>query len=402
MSDKPLFVIKRNLQKSAQTGLTFEDQLNDSYLADICKKITGRSDYECHYVENDYKDDFLPNTYNKGRLATLRYGDYVHFITFSEQSVTGRNSSIQSVSTAFNMYYMCPYMKKDLYYYFICTKGNPTTDYHMFIYRLMVTIGFKFLNFLAPTPFVTIEDMMRARDENRSTNKSNNSTYISKNEEGKYEAYCKTYGASKYESSLICYAMSSIIGSAAKINLYEILEGNLKELPKSSLEVLRKMNTVNIIKTDLTFEKRIFEESSGNQLRSPRYQYNLLNKLGEKHCALCGCTIPDIIQGAHVWPVASIKANHLISIDDKVRYATDGDNGLWLCENHHKLFDRNIIAISSDGSIKYDRSLASTHIPYLQSLTENTHLSDLYLNDNFLYYVKMRNRVLSPSNYVSL
>ena len=340
MSDKPLFVIKRNLQKSAQTGLTFQDQLDDESLKDICQKITGRSDYICQYVDNDYSDDFLTNTYNKGRLATLRYGDYVHFITFSEMAIEGRNSSIQSVPTAFNIYYMCPYEKKKLYYYFICRSGNPATDYHMFIYRLMQTVGFTFLNFPTPSAaisFVTIEDMMRARDENRGTNKSNNSTYISKNEDGEYEAYCKTYGASKYESSLICYAMSKIIGHAEKIKLYEILEGNLKELPESSLQVLRKMDMVDIIKTDLTFEKRIFEESRGNQLRSPRYQYNLLDKLGEKHCALCGCTIPDIIQGAHIWPVASIRAAKSISLDDKVRYATDGDNGLWLCENHHMI-----------------------------------------------------------------
>lgn len=403
MSNKPLFVIKRNLQKSAQTGLTFQDQLDDESLKDICQKITGRSDYDCQYVEDNYSDDFLASTYNKGRLATLRYGDYVHFITFSELAVEGRNSSIQSVPTAFNIFYMCPYEKKRLYYYFICKSGNPATDYHMFIYRLMQTVGFTFLNFptsSATTSFVTIEDMMRARDENRGTNKSNNSTYISKNEDGKYEVYCKTYGASKYESSLICYAMSKIIRCAEKIKLYEILEGNLKELPESSLQVLRKMGTVDIIKTDLTFEKRIFEESHGNQLRSPRYQYNLLAKLGEKHCALCGCTIPDIIQGAHIWPVASIKAAKLISIDDKVRYATDGDNGLWLCENHHKLFDRNIIAIMSDGSVKYNHSLSTDHIPYLHTLTENTQLSSMYLNDNFMHYLELRNRVLDTASYV--
>jgi hypothetical protein len=403
MSDKPLFIIKRNLQKTMQTGLTFQDQLDDSYLKDICQKITGRSDYDCQYVENDYSDMFLPNTYNKGRLATLRYRDYVHFITFSEQAIEGRNSSIQSVPTAFNIFYMCPYDKKKLYYYFICKSGNPATDYHMFIYRLMETVGFTFLNFPGPSPvtsFVTIEDMMRARDENRGTNKSNNSTYISKNENGEYEAYCKTYGASKYESSLICYAMSMIIGHTEKIKLYEILEGDLKELPSSSLQVLRKMDTVDIIKTDLTFEKRIFEESRGNQLRSPSYQYNLLNKLGEKHCALCGCTIPDIIQGAHIWPVANIRSANSISIDDKVRFATDGDNGLWLCENHHKLFDRNIIAILSDGTVKYNNRLSPVHVPYLHALTENTQLPPIYLNDNFKRYVELRNRALNTASYV--
>ena len=403
MSDKPLFVIKRNLQKSAQTGLTFQDQLDESDLKDICQKITGRSDYDCRYVENDYQDEFLTKTYNQGRLATLRYGGYVHFITFSEPVIRGRNSSIQSVPTAFNIFYMCPHEKKKLYYYFICKSGNPATDYHMFIYRLMKTVGFTFLNFPVPLPatsFVTIEDMMRARDENRGTNKSNNSTYISKNEYGEYEAYCKTYGASKYESSLICYAMSGIIGHAEKIKLYEILEGNLTELPESSLQVLEKMDTVDIVKTDLTFERRIFEESRGDKLRSPRYQYNLLDKLGEKRCALCGCTIPDIIQGAHVWPVASIRAANSISLDDKVKCATDGDNGLWLCENHHKLFDRNIIAISDDGAVLYKKSLSPTHIAYLRTLTEHTRLPAIYLNQKFKRYVELRNKALSAASYV--
>ena len=404
MCDKPLFVIKRNLQKSKSTGSTFQDQLNNENLKDICQKITGCTDYECRFVENDYSDEFLSDSYNKGRLATLRYNDYVHFISFSELTVRGRNSSVQSVATAFNSFYMCPYEKKRLYYYFICREGNPATDYHMFIYRLMETVGFKFLNFPIPstvTKFVTIEDMMRARDENRGTNKSNNSTYISKNEYGEYEAFCKTYGASKYESSLICYAMSMIIGHNKKIKLYEILEGNLKELPNSSLQVLRKMNTVDIIKTDMTFEKRIFEESRGNQLRSPRYQFNLLNKLGEKHCAFCGCAIPDIIQGAHIWPVSSIKADNTISIDDKVRFATDGDNGLWLCENHHKLFDRNIIAVMTDGSIKYCHNLSAEHVPYLRTLTERTHLPYAFLSDRFKRYVELRNRSLNIVNYVS-
>lgn len=53
----------------------------------------------------------------------------------------------------------------------------------------------------------------------------------------------QNFGASKYESSLICYAMSMIHGQAGKIRLYEILEGNLKKLPKASLQVLEKMGT---------------------------------------------------------------------------------------------------------------------------------------------------------------
>jgi len=115
---------------------------------------------------------------------------------------------------------------------------------------------------------------------------------------------------------------------------------------------------------------------------------------------MCGCTIPDIIQGAHIWPVASIRAAKSINIEDKVRYATDGDNGLWLCENHHKLFDRNIIAIMSDGSVKYNHSLSTTHIHYLHTLTENTRLPTIYLNDNFKHYIELRNRIIDTASYV--
>lgn len=404
MKDKPLFVIKKNLQKTAQTGITFQSQLNDTILKDICKKITGRTDYDCQYVDDDYSDDVLSNTYNKGRLAILRDGEYVHFITFSEQNIRGRNSSVQSVPTAFNLFYLCPRKKKKIYYYFICEDGNSATDYHMFVYRLMKTVGFVFLNASLASPinsFVTIEDMMRARAENREINKSNHSTFISKNENGEYEAYCKTFGASKYESSLICYAMSMIHGQAGKIRLYEILEGNLKKLPKASLQVLEKMGTVDIIETDLTFEKRAFEASRGDCLRSPRYQYNLLRKLGEKHCALCGCAIPDLIQGAHVWPVASIKADRSISAEDKVQIATDGDNGIWLCENHHKLFDRNIIAISGDGTVKYNRDLPTEYIPYLQDFTENRQLPSVYLNEKFRHYIELRNKTLDAARYTN-
>lgn len=115
---------------------------------------------------------------------------------------------------------------------------------------------------------------------------------------------------------------------------------------------------------------------------------------------MCGCTIPDIIQGAHIWPVASIRAAKSISIDDKVRYATDRDNGLWLCENHHKLFDRNIIAIMSDGSVKYNHSLSTAHIPYVHKLTENTQLPSMYPTNSFKYYVELRNKVLDTASYV--
>ena len=80
----PHFTIKKNLQKSKNTGIYFSDILNDDVLSDVCYKITGKHDYTLNFVENDYKDEFLSDTYNKGRLAILQYESTIHYISFSE------------------------------------------------------------------------------------------------------------------------------------------------------------------------------------------------------------------------------------------------------------------------------------------------------------------------------
>lgn len=43
------------------------------------------------------------------------------------------------------------------------------------------------------------------RKVNADRNRSNNSTYLTKGTDGALEVYGKTYGANKYETSLICY-----------------------------------------------------------------------------------------------------------------------------------------------------------------------------------------------------
>lgn len=60
--ENPKFIIKRNMQKSAQTGIYFDDLVTHRILEEICVWITGRVDYEVEFVENDYSDEFLePN-----------------------------------------------------------------------------------------------------------------------------------------------------------------------------------------------------------------------------------------------------------------------------------------------------------------------------------------------------
>ena len=268
----PHFIIKANLQKSKITGIYFSDHVTPEVLRDVCRRITGQTDFTHEYVDNDYQDEFLEKSYNKGRMAVMQYEDAVSYISFSELEISGRNSSVQSVPTAYNMFFSNPYPVKRLYYYFLNVSGNAETDYQILIYRLMNTIGFQFLN-ASPdllrriTAFHSVEDIIFNRRINAGRNRSNNSTFITRGNAGEIEIYGKTYGANKYETSLICYALAQLWQSGQSMKLYEVLEGDLKELPESSLKVIRHMGVIDIIPTDMTLEKRIYEKE--NSLRSP-------------------------------------------------------------------------------------------------------------------------------------
>ena len=391
--ETPHFIIKSNLQKSKQTGKYFKDVITENVMTDICFKITGLTKYTFEFVENEYVDEFLPKTYNKGRLAILQYKDNVSYISFSEKDINGRNSSVQSVPTAFNMFYLNEYPNKKLYYYFLCNIGAGT-NYQLFMYRLMKTVGFIYLNdseMLGQQicPFTSIEDIIHSRKINTDRNQGNNATYITKSNAKQFDVYGKTYGASKYETSMICYAISTLLQTNQRATIYEMVEGDLKNLPQPSVDVLNKMGNVDIVSTDMQLEKKVFTEN--NSLRSPKYIYNLLSHLGRKHCALCNCEIPELIQGAHIWPVSKIKKSPLLSLDDKIKHATSAENGLWLCENHHKMFDEDLITINPDGSITYKEDLEEQHIIFINTVTTTLSLPSEILTEQFLEYLSLRN-----------
>lgn len=394
---KPHFIIKNNLQKSKQTGVYFSDAVTEKVLRDVCRRITGETDFTFDYVDNHYQDEFLGPTYNKGRIAILQHLDAVYYISFSEPIIAGRNSSIQSVPTAYNLFYSNPYPEKKLCYYFLNSSGNAETDYQLLIYRLMRTIGFKFLNaddalLKKIPPFHSIEDIIFNRRLNTGKNRSNNSTFITKGESGDVEVYGKTYGANKYETSLFCYALAALCQPGQKMKLYEVLEGDLKELPASSLDVIREMGVMEVIPSDLKLEKKIFKKY--NSLRSPRYIYNLSGKLGNKHCALCDCEIPELIQGAHIWPVSEIKKTPTMTFDEKLECALDGENGLWLCENHHKMFDSGLFTFDEDGHVVFDSGIDKRHKNYINAITTKKELPEAFLTGRFIKYLRRRNKTV--------
>ncbi len=393
--DKPKFIIKNNMNKSSVTGVYMKDILKENVLKDVCQKITGTTEFTVDFVDNEYEDDCLSKSFNKGRLATLVYDDNNAFISFSEETVEGRNSAVQSIGTAFNIFYQSTAHNKELYYYFLGKGPGFETAYLLSTYRQMQTIGFKFLNPEVLTSsinsFSSVEDLILSRKNTSGKNKGNNSSYITKEKSKEIEIYGKTYGANKYDAAMLTFTAAALADAHKQhITLYEIIEGNLEHMPKACAETLDLMGNVSVISTDIEFDKNQFENNTA--LRSPRYKVNLLDRVGIKHCPLCHCEIPEIIQGAHVWPISLIKKKPM-TFDEQFKHAISGDNGIWLCENHHKLFDENIIRFNKSGELEICTSERDEKA-FIMKITEENKLPDYYFSDQFFKYLDLRNKAI--------
>ena len=386
----PHFVIFDRFQK----GGRYQDLLTEEILSDVALKCVGTSNYTVEYIDK----------INKGKLARLYFDEEVYYISFTDKIVQARNSFFQSFPSALLQFCHDKCDKKFLAYYILPPEGGSIeTNYHHFMYRLIKTVGAVFLNegdiLNKPVSlFSTYEDLILSKENIRGKNRSNRSTYVTKSEDGNLQVFSKVYGASKYESTLISLALYHI--SNLPIEIYEIEEKDLVKLPKVARDYLISLDRISITTSDIKQEEKEYKEN--NSFRSPRFISNLLNKLGSKKCSLCDCDIPEIIQGAHIWPVSDIKKSEHLSINERLDEAIDGDNGLWLCQNHHKLFDSHLIFISEDRNVYFDNSLLDGRAEYLKSITKNVSLPEEFCNENFLAYLNKRNILLEQENFTNL
>lgn len=389
---RPHFIIKNKFQKQ---DTTYRDLLTPEILSDISLRITGSADYTC---------DFDDTGYNIGRLVELEYNGKKNYICISETEIKSRNSSFQSFPSALSKYILDENPNKEIFFYFHPSiSGSFETPYFIFMYRLMKTAKIKFLNeeeYLDHPvhSFATVVDIIANKEQMRNRNKGNKSTYVTTGSNNELQIFGKTYGANKYETTILCLALSEI--AVSKVQLFQIGEGGLTELPQKAREAIESLGVVKIYTSNKNIEKIIFERT--DSLRSMEYIYNLLEKHGDKKCAFCECEIPQIIQGAHIWPVSEIKKDGTLSQEEKLTCALDGENGLWLCQNHHKLLDVNILRISESGNVQCRSEIEGLNMSYLKNTTIQTRLNSGIFSDKFTSYLRKRNDNLEESLYREL
>ena len=110
ISNKPRFVIKKNLQKSKNTGVYFSDLMTKEVLDEVCYKVTGENDYSVDFVDNEAEQGRTVTsifTTIRSRTTTVNGVDYRHFLPAIDQvssfKATANGATLKSyIDRAFN------------------------------------------------------------------------------------------------------------------------------------------------------------------------------------------------------------------------------------------------------------------------------------------------------------
>ena len=117
-------------------------------------------------------------------------------------------------------------------------------------------------------------------------------------------------------------------------------------------------------------------ENNENPRNQGLFRNNLRRKGVPEKCVICGNDNPAVLKAAHLWEVKDIKKTTEKEIDEfiavnslssmladgfefknalfhkKYCLINSGENGLWLCGNHHDLFDKNYYCFDDgDGTV---------------------------------------------------
>ncbi len=370
---KPRFTICR---LGAQAKVASVDTIiTNADLLIICRRLTDQTDFEVKWV----------NKRIRGKMFTLETDSQIFYITYTPKEVGGRNSYLQSVPTAFGLYlkeFVSSKKPCQFCLYFTPFRGENQTRYHQLMYRLLISMGVNFINAdeglrgLTLRGYSTVRELIKDREANRLRNLSNQSSYIT-DEGTSYYVYGKTFGANQKETTMLCLALCRI--SNKPIRLFQISDNDSEYLSDTDIESI-KIFAKNFGRAKIEILNDTYDFTKGEEgpyvptppeesLRSPRFIFNLLEKTGgHKRCELCHCEIESIIQGAHIYPVYAIKQRLDLPFSERLRMATDQNNGLWLCENHHKLFDRGLIKFE-EGKLHVLPKLTDSNVAFVERIS---------------------------------
>jgi len=104
-----------------------------------------------------------------------------------------------------------------------------------------------------------------------------------------------------------------------------------------------------------------------------------LRKAYQNKCAVCGCTISQLLQAAHIIPWSRATEEQRV----------DPQNGILLCANHHRLFDTGVLTVT----VSYTVHINASHTDKLQPREADSRLT---VERHGLSLLLPSNRALRP------
>lgn len=376
------FIIKEKPFGKRSTSL--REVLTNDLLSKLSKKIAGEDiEYSIQYTPERNVGNFIIFEYkgSKNYIVLLNY----------RASSSGRNSFYQSIPTAYGVYLSDIHLNKNIYFYDVNYVDDSNYEKSIvFALKLSMTIGMLPLNPIKILPYISVDEIIEFRNSNKEKSKQNNPTFIERKSH-RLIIYGKVFGANAKDTEILCLALKSIFDG--EIVLYQIQDNNSVGLSKAFIKEITSSGDFIIKDDTYSFDDLVSHDPSMEEinLRNPKFIYNLFSTHGEKKCALCSCEIESIIDGAHIYPIEAIKTLDLTD-NEKLDIATNPNNGIWLCKNHHKLFDSHLLKIHVDGSYTISNINNDINSTFIRASVDQLRVEQLnsinkvLLNKRYDYY----------------
>ena len=362
----------------------YKEELNVRIIKQVLSSLNLNESFEIQYIRGD------------GRNLIIETDTYKHYVIVSREIADSRNAFLaQYISTVLSQYVEDLTTKqKKISIYLLDTSDRAKTDFIIDTYRVAKTLGINILNeselgLSTIQPYNSFRDWKNARSNRQQYNPANQSSYAMEDED-EYTVFGKLYGANGKESALLACQLAEIAKKEnKKLNFVQVKEHGTEAISITDKKLLEYYG-VNVSGGAIVLKDKQTRDRSTCR-KQDEFKFNLLEKYGNKKCYLCGCDIESNIIASHIHRITDID-NSKIPDAEKRRQAVDGNNGLWLCANHDKMFEYGVITFNINGELVINSTLKENQVEFIKYITQVLKIQDIHLNNEFLQYLMIHNK----------
>lgn len=166
-----------------------------------------------------------------------------------------------------------------------------------------------------------------------------------------------------------------------KIPFFDYLDKIFDEASQEEKEITNlqaEFNSIN--KESINVPEKYKRDYVKIRIGQGKFRDLLIKKHGCK-CDICGVNIKELLIASHIKEYSKCDKNTTEHLDPQ--------NGLLLCANHDKLFDRHFISFKKDGTIKISNKISKSDYAML-SIDENLKIPINIFDDKYMDYHRQK------------